>query len=78
VGPYDSKSSQDVTSDTLDKAKSPKPPSIDQEATGSALTPDTHLGSTPGELAPAEQKLLLKGNHAFCTVENSALSSKSS
>ncbi|XP_048531357.1 microtubule-associated protein futsch-like isoform X12 [Triticum urartu] len=60
VVPYDSESTQDVTSDTLGKAKSLKPSSIDQQATGSASTPDTHLGSASGEVARPAQKLPLK------------------
>uniref|UniRef100_A0ACD5XTM5 Uncharacterized protein n=1 Tax=Avena sativa TaxID=4498 RepID=A0ACD5XTM5_AVESA len=71
---YDSKSSQDVTSDTLGKAKSPKPSSINQEASGSALTPDTHLGSAPGEVAPAGQKLLLKDQDSAHPTQKSSSS----
>ncbi|XP_044984219.1 titin-like isoform X8 [Hordeum vulgare subsp. vulgare] len=55
VRPHDTESTQDVTSDTLGKAKSLKPSSIGQEATGSALTPDTHLGSAPGEVARPDE-----------------------
>ncbi|KAM0851647.1 hypothetical protein ACQ4PT_052326 [Festuca glaucescens] len=74
VGPYDSKSSQNVTSDTLGKAESPEPSSIDQEATSSALTPDTHLGSAPREVTPAGQKLLLKDQDSAHPTEKSSSS----
>ncbi|XP_051189315.1 uncharacterized protein [Lolium perenne] len=74
VGPYDSKSSQNVTSDTLGKAESPEPSSIDQEAMSSALTPDTHLGSAPREVTPAGQKLLLKDQDSAHPTEKSSSS----
>lgn len=65
-------SSQDVTY-TLGKAKSVKPPSVDQEATGSALAPNTHLGSAPGEVAPVGQKLLLRDYDSFHPAQKSYL-----
>ncbi|XP_047049936.1 mucin-12-like isoform X2 [Lolium rigidum] len=74
VGPYDSKSSQNGTSDTLGKAESPEPSSIDQEAMNSALTPDTHLGSAPREVTPAGQKLLLKDQDSAHPTEKSSSS----
>uniref|UniRef100_A0ACD5Y6U4 Uncharacterized protein n=1 Tax=Avena sativa TaxID=4498 RepID=A0ACD5Y6U4_AVESA len=80
VGSYDhdSKSSQDVTSDTLGKVKSPKPSSIYQEASGSTLSPDTHLGSAPGDVAPAGQKLLSKDQDSAHPTQKSSSSEPSS
>uniref|UniRef100_A0ACD5XUN7 Uncharacterized protein n=1 Tax=Avena sativa TaxID=4498 RepID=A0ACD5XUN7_AVESA len=76
VGSYDhdSKSSQDVTSDTIGKVKSPKPSSIYQEASGSTLSPDTHLGSAPGDVAPTGQKLLSKDQDSAHPTQKSSSS----
>ncbi|XP_044392237.1 microtubule-associated protein futsch [Triticum aestivum] len=71
VVPYDSESTQDVTSDTLGKAKSLKPSSIDQQATGSASTPDTHLGGASGELARPGQELPLKDQDSANSTQKS-------
>uniref|UniRef100_A0A453LI26 glutathione transferase n=1 Tax=Aegilops tauschii subsp. strangulata TaxID=200361 RepID=A0A453LI26_AEGTS len=74
VVPYDSESTQDVTSDTLGKAKSLKPSSIDQQATGSASTPDTHLGGASGEVARPGQKLPLKDQDSANSTQKSSYS----
>ncbi|PNT65049.1 microtubule-associated protein futsch isoform X2 [Brachypodium distachyon] len=74
MGIYDSKSTQDVIEDNLGNVKSLEPSSMDQEATASALTPYTDLGSAPGEIAPARQRSLLKDQDSALSAQKSSSS----